>query len=203
MKDNIILIGFMGAGKTSAGTCYGRKQGRPLLDTDHLIEEKAGMEIGRIFAAQGEEAFRAIETEVLKSLLAGTEGTVISVGGGLPLRTENQEILKQLGTIIFLRVSRDTVLERLAGDTTRPLLQGEDKARKIADLLACRNPVYEQAAHVIIDADGKTPRQIADEIEACVKKHPAGLSECPNSRECIMKGQGENHEAAGNKRPQS
>lgn len=166
MKDNIILIGFMGAGKTSIGSYYSQKQGWPLLDMDHLIEEKAGMEIWQIFAIQGEDAFRVIETEVLKSLLADTERAVISVGGGLPLRVENQEILKLLGTVIFLRVSRDTVLERLAGDTTRPLLQGENKTRKVDDLMAYRNPIYEQLAHVIIDVDGKTPQQIADEIEA-------------------------------------
>lgn len=166
MKDNIILIGFMGAGKTSIGNCYSQKQGRPMLDTDHLIEEKAGMEIWQIFATQGEDAFRVIETEVLKSLLAGTDRAVISAGGGLPLRADNQELLKQLGTVIFLRAARDTVLERLAGDTSRPLLQGEDKAQKVDDLLAYRNPVYERVADVVIDVDGKTPQQIAGEIEA-------------------------------------
>lgn len=163
-KENIVLIGFMGAGKTRIGSCYSYEQDWPLLDTDALIEKKAGMEIRQIFASQGEPAFRTMETEVLKNLLVQTDRAVISVGGGLPLQTENQEILRRLGTVVFLRVTRDTVLERLAGDNTRPLLQGKEKEKKIDELLAYRNPIYEQVAHLIIDVDGKTKQQIVDEI---------------------------------------
>lgn len=165
MKENMILIGFMGAGKTSVGKAYAKRYGIPLLDTDQLIEQEAGMTISRIFAEKGEAAFRTAETAVLQRLLAETDHAVISVGGGLPLLAANREILKQLGNVVFLRVRKETVLKRLAGDTTRPLLMGDHVEEKVQELLAYRNPLYEQAAHVTVDVDGKTLRQIVDEIQ--------------------------------------
>lgn len=165
MKKNLILIGFMGAGKTSVGQVYAKRYGLPLLDTDQLIEKEAGMTISRIFAEQGEAAFRAAEHAVLERLLAETDHTVISVGGGLPLSEENRKILKQLGTVVFLRVRRDTVLKRLAGDMTRPLLQGDDVERRVEELLTYRNPLYELAAHLTVDVDGRGLNKIVDEIK--------------------------------------
>ena len=164
MKNNIILIGFMGAGKTSVGETLSAKYGMELLDTDQLIEKKAGMTISKIFAEQGEDSFRALETGVLKELLAGADHTVVSVGGGLPLREENRAVLKQLGAVIYLKVKPETVLERLKGDTTRPLLQGGDVERRVNDLLEYRSPVYESAAHRVIEVDGLDLDEIADEI---------------------------------------
>ena len=96
---NVILIGFMGAGKTTVGERYGKKHGLPMVDTDWLIEERAGMTISEIFARKGEEEFRKTETAVLQALLSDTQEKVISVGGGLPLREENRKLLKQLGTV--------------------------------------------------------------------------------------------------------
>lgn len=165
MKENMILIGFMGAGKTSVGKACAKRYGLPLLDTDELIEQEAGMTISRIFAEKGEVAFRAAETAVLQRLLAETDHAIISVGGGLPLLAANRELLKQLGTVVFLRVRKETVLKRLAGDTTRPLLMGDHVEEKVEELLTYRNPLYEQAAHWIVDVDGKTLRQIVDEIQ--------------------------------------
>lgn len=165
MKDNVILIGFMGAGKTSIGTRYAKASGRPLLDMDQLIEAEAGMSVSQIFAQLGEEAFRKTETGMLEKLLLETDGAVISTGGGLPMREENRRLLAELGTVVFLRVTGNTVLARLAGDRTRPLLQAEDKKERVETLLRQRNPVYEQAAHLIIDVDGKTPAQIVRELE--------------------------------------
>lgn len=160
MKNNLILIGFMGAGKTSVGEAYAKASGRQLLDTDRLIEAEAGMSISDIFAKQGEPAFRQAETAVLERLLAETEDAVISVGGGLPLLEENRSILKQLGTVVFLRVKPETVLNRLQGDTTRPLLQGEQVEKRVQELLAYRNPLYIEAAHQVVDVDGKSLEEL-------------------------------------------
>jgi shikimate kinase len=161
MKDNIILIGFMGAGKSSVGRMYSEIYQVPLLDTDELIEAEAGMTISKIFETQGEEAFRATETRVLERLLAETDHTVISVGGGLPLREENRRILKELGKVVFLRVKEKTVLQRLKGDTTRPLLQGDHVQQRVHELMTYRNPIYQEAAHIVIDVDKILPREIA------------------------------------------
>lgn len=160
MKNNLILIGFMGAGKTSVGEAYAKASGRQLLDTDRLIEAEAGLSISDIFAKQGEPAFRQAETAVLERLLAETEDAVISVGGGLPLLEENRSILKQLGTVVFLRVKPETVLNRLQGDTTRPLLQGEQVEKRVQELLAYRNPLYMEAAHQVVDVDGKSLEEL-------------------------------------------
>ena len=96
MGKHVIMTGFMGAGKTTVGKALAEKQKVPFLDTDQLIEEKAGMTISRIFETQGEEAFRKMETSVLEDLLKRNDQTVISVGGGLPLRDENRELLWKL-----------------------------------------------------------------------------------------------------------
>lgn len=166
MKNNLILIGFMGAGKTSVGLAYANARSKRFLDTDQMIEQMAGMSIREIFDIQGEAAFRSMEAEMLKRLLEEAEETVVSTGGGLPLREENQRILKELGRVIYLKVSPETVLNRLKGDTTRPLLAGEDPKGKVCRLLWDRGPIYESAAHMTIDVDEMTVEEIVSEMES-------------------------------------
>lgn len=161
---NIVLIGFMGCGKTSVGTRMSYRLRLPMIDTDKEIERKSRSTVSAIFESLGEDAFREMETECLKQLLEKSEDRIISVGGGLPLRSENRELMKKLGTVVFLRVTAETVCERLAGDTTRPLLQGEHPREKVALLLAQRTAVYEAAADIIVDADGKEFDTIIEEI---------------------------------------
>lgn len=163
-EQNIILIGFMGAGKTSVGDRLARDMKRNVVDTDHMIEEKAGMTISGIFKVQGEATFRQLETHVLEELLETAGSEVISVGGGLPLREENRRILKKLGTVIYLQVKPETVLKRLAGDTTRPLLQAADVKERVESLLAVRGPVYAEAAHQVVPVDDRTLDDIVEEI---------------------------------------
>lgn len=161
---HIILIGFMGAGKTTVGKRLAVGLNAEFLDTDSCIEKKAGMAVSQIFETQGEEAFRAMETQMLRELLSYEEGCVISCGGGLPLREENALLLKRLGTVVYLEVSAATVQTRLSGDTTRPLLQGTDAAKRIEKLLLERRERYEAAADICICVDGKTPKQICEEL---------------------------------------
>lgn len=162
---NVILIGFMGAGKTTVGEALAKRYRLPLVDTDWLIEERAGMTISEIFAKKGEEVFRKTETAVLETLLSDPETKVISVGGGLPLREENRRLLKQLGTVIYLEVKPETVLKRLEGDTTRPLLQGGDVKQRVEEMIAARSPIYREAAEVIVTADGRSVTEIVEELE--------------------------------------
>ena len=169
MRDNVILIGFMGAGKTSVGKALSESAGMALADTDCMIETEAGMSVSDIFASRGETFFREMETAILKSLLDKAERTIICAGGGLPLREENRDLIRRLGTVAYLRVKPETVLSRLKGDTTRPLLKGGDAQEKVHGLLKLREPIYAQAAHRTIDVDGKTPRQIAYELRAALK----------------------------------
>lgn len=164
MGTHIILIGFMGAGKTTVGRCLSEKTSWSLFDTDQLIEKQAGMSISRIFEVQGEEEFRRLETETIKALMNREEDWILSAGGGMPLREENRRLLREAGYVVYLKVEPRTVLHRLKGDTTRPLLSGGDVRKKVEELLEYRDPVYESAAHVIIKADNPYPDRIADQI---------------------------------------
>ena len=169
--SSIILIGFMGAGKRTTGTLLAEMTGLPFADTDQLIEQRAGMSISGIFAEQGEEAFRKQETELLLALLKEKQEQILSCGGGLPLREENRALLKQLGTVIYLSVQPETVQKRLKGDTTRPLLQGEDAEEKIRTLLGKREDLYEAAADIVIPVDALTLEEAAEQIcRAAAKK---------------------------------
>lgn len=164
MKDNIILIGFMGSGKTSLGIKLSYQMKRTLIDTDKWIEQKQKMTVSEIFASFGEEAFRQMETECLKKLIKTADRQIISVGGGLPMREENHGLLKELGRVVYLKVTPEVVYERLKNDTTRPLLQVENPMERIRTLLAVRAPVYERCADVIVEVSDKSFEKIIEQI---------------------------------------
>ena len=178
---NVVLIGFMGCGKSTIGRILAEKRGQELLDTDRYIEQKQGRSISDIFATQGEEVFRDMETEALRELIQKQEPMVIALGGGLPiggnlygeepvrqralLRGErNRELLAELGYVFYLKITPEEVYRRLKGDTTRPLLQTEDPYTRITGLLQQRDMWYEKCADEIITVEGKNKWLIADEI---------------------------------------
>lgn len=163
-KKNIILIGFMGCGKTSTGLKLSYRIQTPVEDTDKLIEQREGRTISEIFATEGEAHFRELETALLKEISERNYVRIISVGGGTPVRQENRTLLKQCGTVVYLRIRLETVYERLKGDTTRPLLQCEDPLEKIRTLLEARKDAYEECADIIIDVDSRSTEQILDEL---------------------------------------
>ena len=111
MRDNIILTGFMGSGKTSVGIRLSYSLRRTMIDTDKWIEKKQGMTVSEIFAEEGEEAFRNMETKCLQELLKTTDHQIISVGGGLPVREENRQLLSRLGRVFYLKASPETIYE--------------------------------------------------------------------------------------------
>lgn len=164
-KENIILVGYMGCGKSTVGKKLSFVLKQPYLDTDKLIEQKQNCQISEIFDIKGEAFFRDLETECVESLFVYKQKHVISVGGGLVLREKNRELLKQLGTVVYLRATPDTIFDRLKGDTTRPLLRGENPYQKICDMIIQRGPVYQQSADIILDVDGLSVEEVADQIE--------------------------------------
>lgn len=167
---NIILTGFMGCGKTTVGIRLSYRLRRVMEDTDKLIEKEEGRTISEIFKTDGEAFFRDLETECLKKLIRTARNMIISVGGGLPVREENRALLKELGTVVYLRASAKTIYERTKHDTSRPLLQGDDPQGKIRTLLAAREAIYESGADVIIDVDGKDFDTILEEIVEATEK---------------------------------
>lgn len=165
MRKPVILIGYMGAGKTTVGRLLSQQYGMAFFDTDTMIEEQEKRSISDIFAKDGEERFRDMETELLKRLKReGLSGAVLSVGGGLPLREENRRLLKELGTVFYLMAEKETIVERVSGSDDRPLLQGGELLAKVENMLAVRGPFYEQAADRRIATDGRTASEICAEI---------------------------------------
>ncbi len=164
MKDNIILIGFMGCGKTSVGIRLSYQRRQTMIDTDKWIEKKQKMSISEIFETYGEETFRRMETQCLEELIKTADKQIISVGGGLPMREENHALLKELGKVFYLKVTPETVYERLKDDTTRPLLQVEDPMGRIRALMQQRGPVYESCADVILEVSDKSFDEIVQDI---------------------------------------
>ncbi len=161
LKHNIILIGFMGSGKTSVGKLLAQRLSYSFCDTDQLLEGKSGDTINHIFSVHGEEYFRHMETQLLQELSSSLRQTVLSTGGGMPLREQNSRLLMELGFVVYLKASKETTVNRLMGDTTRPLLNGEELSHKVERMLGIRTPIYEKAAHKIIITDDKTPDEIA------------------------------------------
>ena len=162
---NIILIGFMGCGKSSVGKRLAQTLNYEFLDTDALIEEEQGRSISEIFATDGEAAFREMETECLHNLKKrGGQAFVLSVGGGLPIRECNRNLLNELGNVILLQVSPEVVYARLRDDSTRPLLQDKNPRGRIEDLMNARKDFYKEAASYVVEVDEKSFEEIIDKI---------------------------------------
>ena len=164
MMKNIILIGFMGSGKTTTGKALKEKTDMTFVDTDELIEAYEGCKISEIFADKGEAYFRRLENETLKELLESTDNKVISTGGGIITNQDNIPLLKQLGKVYYLKIKPETVVKRLEGDKTRPLLMGENKLVKVEQLMSGRKELYEMAADKTIDTDYLSVNEIVDII---------------------------------------
>ncbi len=161
---NLILTGFMGSGKTSVGLKLSYRLRMMVEDTDKLIERREGRSISEIFAAQGEEYFRQLETALLAELAEQKFSRIYSVGGGTPVREENRKLLRKLGKVIYLRIRPETVYDRLKEDTTRPLLQCENPLERIRELMESRKDAYEACADVIIDVDELGMEEILNKI---------------------------------------
>ncbi|HSR87697.1 MAG TPA: shikimate kinase, partial [Pontiella sp.] len=130
---NIVLVGFMGSGKTTVGKLIAEKTGMPLLDMDSIIEDRAGKTINEIFADEGEAHFRSLERSLVQEL-AATAGNIISTGGGIVLNSQNIADFEKSGLVVCLLADAETVLDRVKHDASRPLLAG-DKESKIIALL--------------------------------------------------------------------
>lgn len=151
MNSNIILCGFMGCGKSTVGALLSKKLGMSFIDLDTYIEKKEGMSVSKIFDTHGEAYFRKLEREAAAEL-AKKNGLIIAAGGGTLVYKENVETFKTSGKIILLDVPAEVIMERLKGDTTRPLLQCDDKNKKIRELYEKRMPLYKQAADIAVNA---------------------------------------------------
>lgn len=163
LESTIYLIGFMGSGKSTIAALLREKLGCNLVEMDARIVEEQGMSINEIFAKFGEPHFRDIESELVKRI--GEEGgTVVSCGGGVVVRSENTEVMKKAGKIVFLRATPETIYNRVKNSTDRPILNGHMNVEYIAELMEKRRALYEAAADLTIDTDGKSKDEICREV---------------------------------------
>jgi len=159
---NIALIGFMGTGKSSVGQMVAAQLHFTFLDTDHVIESRAGKTISEIFAQQGEPAFRKLERNIVGELV-GRKKTVISTGGGLPANPENLASLKTHSLVVCLWASPEKIWERVRSQTHRPLLHEPDPLAKIHSLLAEREPFYREA-DVLLNTEMRSLKDVAQQV---------------------------------------
>lgn len=170
VHSNIVLIGMMGAGKSTIGRKLALRLGHPFIDTDHALEEWTGKTITDLFCHLGEAGFREQEAELIRKI-AQSEQTVIATGGGAVLRPENVTVLKERGWVILLTASPEVLMDRLRGSKTRPLLQGIDPAQRLNDLLEERLPIYREVADWEVITDGLTPDGVVDRVEKKIREY--------------------------------
>jgi shikimate kinase len=166
---SIVLIGMMGAGKSSVGRCLQRQTRLALLDTDEIVAAKFGISIPEIFSKYGEQAFRETETQALREL-APAKQAIIVTGGGIVLREQNANFLRQLGIVVWLQGNKETLFERASRVRTRPLLQGENPREGFVQMLQARLPLYAKVAHIRVDTSVLTDEEVAMAILSKLRK---------------------------------
>lgn len=169
---NIVLIGFMGCGKSTVGRELHQRLGYRLMDIDQIIEETMGKKITEIFREEGETAFRDFETMQLREISKQTGMRhIISTGGGIVIRPENRALLHKLGYVVWLRASGDILFERTSRNRDRPLLNTPHAREKISALLAERDPWYRETAHLCVDTAGLESHEVATGILESARYH--------------------------------
>jgi len=163
MGGNVFLVGMMGAGKTTLGKSLARRVERRFIDTDKLLVERTGAPVATIFELEGEAGFRRRESTLLQEL-AHDEDCVVATGGGAILDAANRRVMRESGTVVYLRARVEHLWERTGHDTPRPLLANDDPKGTLERLLAERDPLYREAAHVIVDTGSQSAATILQRV---------------------------------------
>ena len=164
---NIFIVGSMGSGKTSIGKMLAKNNNLSFLDTDHEIIRSCGYSIPDIFEEFCEEHFRGLETEQLRKMNT-IENHVISTGGGIILRDDNEKLMKDLGIIIFLDININSQIDRVKNRKNRPLLNNNNLKDNLLSLKKTRDPIYKSISNYIIDVSGKERDQVINEIQKII-----------------------------------
>ena len=173
--ENLFLIGFMGAGKSSVSQGLGRMLDREVVEMDQRIAQQEGMTIPEIFAQKGEPYFRACETALLESFAQG-DPRIISCGGGVPMREENVAAMRRCGTVVLLTARPEVILDRVKDSDERPLLQGHKDVPYISGLMEQRRPKYEAAADITVDTSSLTIEEVCREVLRQIEARKTELS---------------------------
>jgi shikimate kinase len=167
-NQSIVLVGMMGAGKSTVGKALAKHLSWGFIDTDQLIEQQTGVGIPVIFEIEGEAGFRKRESQTLVGFV-GKECQVIATGGGIVLAVENREILKKIGLVVYLSASAGELYHRTRMDKNRPLLKSVNPQKRIEKLLAERLPLYQECADVVIETGRQPVQHIVNKIIHALK----------------------------------
>jgi shikimate kinase len=163
MVDRIILVGMMGAGKTTVGRLLADRLGWRHCDSDAQVMARTGRTVPELFAQQGEVAFRAEEERVLAEALSGPDPVVVSAAGGVVLSPANRTLLRRSGVVVWLRADPELLARRVGTGEGRPLLD-DDPAARLVELDAVRRPLYAEVAAATVDVDGLSPAAVVDRV---------------------------------------
>jgi shikimate kinase len=167
---NIFLVGMMGSGKSTLGRALAQRLHLPFADTDKVLVERTGVPVSTIFEIEGEEGFRRRESAVLAEL-AGGDDQVIATGGGAVLAADNRAVMRSCGTVIYLRARLDHLWERTRHDSSRPLLATADPRATLAHLLEARDPLYRDAAHIVVDTGLQSAGSLVSRVVSALRRH--------------------------------
>lgn len=167
---NIFLVGMMGAGKTTLGRALAQRLQLEFVDTDRLLVERTGVPVATIFEFEGEDGFRRRECALLAEV-AEREGVVVATGGGAVLAEENRRVMRSHGTVVYLRARLESLWERTRHDTTRPLLATPDPRATLAALLEQREPLYREAAHIVVETGAQSATSLVTRVLTALRKH--------------------------------
>ena len=172
---NIFLVGMMGAGKTTVGRALAARLRRRFVDTDKVLVERTGVPVATIFEIEGEDGFRKRESAVLEEV-SREPGHVIATGGGAILAAGNRELMRSRGTVVYLRARLESLWARMRHDTTRPLLATPDPRATLAALLQEREPLYLEAAHLVVDTGSQSAGTLVTRLAAALREKAAGAA---------------------------
>jgi shikimate kinase len=173
MPERLLLVGMMGAGKTTVGRLLAQRLGWGYLDSDAQVTRTTGRSVPEIFSEDGELAFRKEETKALTTAVSGADPMVVSVAGGAVLSEANRALLARAGIVVWLRARPETLSKRVGDGAGRPLL-GDDPAGALAALYEVRRPLYDSVAAVTVDVDDLSPEAVADRVLAGARLGSSG-----------------------------
>jgi shikimate kinase len=169
-RSNIFLVGMMGAGKTTLGKALAQRLAREFVDTDRVLVERTGVAVATIFDIEGEPGFRRREALALAELAQRNE-CVVATGGGIVLAPENRQAMRAAGTVIYLHARLENLWERTRHDSTRPLLSTPDPRATLARLLEEREPLYREAAHLVVETGSQSAATLVNRVAAALRSH--------------------------------